>query len=215
MSLTPPPCQVCDSTPHCKTVEEEKCSTKYQKICDPGLLEGADLKVVEEQRGEAKKIFSPVFEPSPEKGRKRREVEPEAEVEQGGRRKRHALIKKLFDFIGDKKKKEELCHHVPHKHCVKVALSPLASAHWCLGACGGVPRSGAVLAGAPRELPPGRARADQQSNQPPGAARAVLARALGAVLGRAEGCVSPGAQGGVQAGAQPAVPPGEPPPSIS
>jgi len=123
--------QVCDSTPHCETVVEEKCSTKYQKICDPGLLEGADLKVVEEQRGEAKKIFSPVFEPSPEKGRKRREVEPEAEVEQGGRRKRHALIKKLFDFIGDKKKKEELCHHVPHKHCVKVPVEECHEVEQC------------------------------------------------------------------------------------
>jgi hypothetical protein len=96
--------QECSSTPHCETIEEEKCSTTYQKICDKDIATPREVlvkveKVEEEEWEEA--------------------AGPETQSTHS-RKRRFALLKKIF---GKKKKTEEaLCHHIPHKHCVMVSF---------------------------------------------------------------------------------------------
>lgn len=146
--------QECSSHPHCEMVEEEKCSTKYQKICDN---EGAAKKVKEwEESGRKQKRHAPSLE--------------EAEVEEIERRldlqgpfpltEKDTVVKKFLDpppaglgipytvvksrmrrgdrfqraleLIGLKKKtKENLCHHIPHKHCVMVSVEKCHNVEKC------------------------------------------------------------------------------------
>ena len=100
---------------------------RYQKICDK---DGAAKKVKEWEGEGRKKRHAPTLE----------EVEAEEIEKRLGLQgpaypltKKDAVVKsrmrrgdhfqRALELIGLKKKKEKLCHHIPHKHCVMV--SPL------------------------------------------------------------------------------------------
>lgn len=110
----------CSSTPHCETIEEEKCSTKYQKICDKDIATPKEVKVVVEKAKEKWKRSLPEDED---------EVEGPETQSAHNRKRRFALLKKIF---GKKKKVEEvLCHHIPHKHCVMVPVQKCHAVEEC------------------------------------------------------------------------------------
>ena len=101
---------------------------RYQKICNN---DGAAKKKVEEwEAGGRKKRHAPFLEELEAK-----EVEksiglqaPYSVTKKEGSSKKDVVVKsrmrrsdhvlRVLELIGLKKKKENLCHHVPHKHCV-------------------------------------------------------------------------------------------------
>jgi len=126
--------QECSSHPHCEMVEEEKCSTKYEKICDN---DSAAKKVKEWEGKGRKKRHAPSLE----------EVEAEQIERKLGLQGPYPLTKKAavvksrmrrsdhfqraLELIGLKKTKENLCHHIPHKHCVMASVEKCHNVEKC------------------------------------------------------------------------------------
>jgi len=127
--------QECSSHPHCEMVEEEKCSTKYQKICDK---DGAAKKVKEWEGEGRKKRHAPTLEEVEAEEIERRLglqgpayplTKEDAVVKSRMRRGDH--FQRALELIGLKKKKEKLCHHIPHKHCVMVSVEKCHNVEKC------------------------------------------------------------------------------------
>ena len=95
---------------------------RYQKICNN---DGAAKKKVEEwEAGGRKKRHAPSLEELEAKEVEvpysvtKKEGSSEKDVVVKSRMRRSDHVQRVLELIGLKKKKENLCHHVPHKHCV-------------------------------------------------------------------------------------------------
>jgi len=118
--------QECTLHPHCEMVEEEACSTTYEKVCDNHDA----AKMLKEWNGMAKKQkrHAPVAErlDAPEGGL---DVIEEGDVAKK-RMRRGDHLQRVLELVG-MKKKEELCHHIPQKHCVIVPVERCHNVQEC------------------------------------------------------------------------------------
>ena len=124
--------QACSSYPKCWEVEEEKCSVKYQKICTADLAMPEPVYPEEQQeKTRTKRSDLQHLQKKHHYLQKQKDIAHHLLSKRETRTKRfaHHLLKKLVSTkVGgdDEKDKEELCHHVPHKHCVVVSSLILA-----------------------------------------------------------------------------------------
>ena len=145
--------QACSSYPKCWEVEEEKCSVKYQKICTADLAMPEPVKPKEQPEKRWKRSVHKLKRTLVKKAQKKSElvhallqkrsvptlqklpepVFPEEQDEEKIRTKRfaHHLLKKLVSKKSEDNEKEELCHHVPHKHCVVVPVEKCEDVEEC------------------------------------------------------------------------------------
>lgn len=125
--------QECSSHPHCEMVEEEKCSTKYEKICDN---DGAAKKVKEweGEQGIKKRHVRSLEEVDVEEVESRLDLQGPYSLRDPlvkNRMRRSAHFLKALKLIGLKKPEEKICHHIPHKHCAMVTFEKCHNVEKC------------------------------------------------------------------------------------